>query len=182
MLRPAQEKGRQGRAAAFRKTQTTQQHAQSITINPAERLLSVIQSAGFRPRRMGKGWRSRCPACQVRSEALSISEAPNGAVLLHCFAGCESATVVAALGLSLSDLFPEPLRPTTPKERAQARAWALQSRVRAAAALLYGEATIVALAASDVAGGGPLSDEDRERVILAAQRAEHVRAEMGGAR
>lgn len=60
-------------------------------------------------RQVGKSrWRARCPAhdstnCQV----LSIAETSDGSALVHCFAGCNTADVVRALGLELHDLFPE---------------------------------------------------------------------------
>jgi len=53
------------------------------------------------------GWMARCPAHDDRNPSLSISEV-NGKILLKCQAGCETRAVVAALGLSMSDLFAEP--------------------------------------------------------------------------
>src|SRR5690606_37511242 len=51
-------------------------------------------------------WKACCPAHDDRTPSLSISEGENGKVLLHCFAGCDVADVVAAMGLATSDLFP----------------------------------------------------------------------------
>ena len=68
-------------------------------------------------------WTARCPAHEDRDPSLSIAVTPDDRILLHCHAGCGGADVVAAIGLSLSDLFPEPLdhhlpsmqrRPVTP--------------------------------------------------------------------
>lgn len=50
---------------------------------------------------------ARCPAHDDRSPSLSVREAAGGKVLLYCFAGCETAAVVAALGMSMGDLFTE---------------------------------------------------------------------------
>lgn len=54
----------------------------------------------------GKGYQACCPAHDDRDPSLSISEGHDGRILLKCFAGCEPETIVSALGLMLSDLFP----------------------------------------------------------------------------
>ena len=54
-------------------------------------------------------WISSCPAHDDRSPSLSIRETGDGRVLVHCFAECETAAVLAALGLTVSDLFDRPL-------------------------------------------------------------------------
>src|SRR5260370_25238921 len=51
-------------------------------------------------------WLARCPAHQDRRPSLSVRELDDGRVLVHCFAGCPVADVVAAIGLELHDLFP----------------------------------------------------------------------------
>ena len=53
--------------------------------------------------RNGK-WMALCPAHQDRSPSLAINEAEDR-VLIHCFAGCETVEVTAAIGLNVSDLF-----------------------------------------------------------------------------
>ena len=53
----------------------------------------------------GKGkWMACCPAHQDKSPSLAINEADDR-ILVHCFAGCETSDVIAALGLTVSDLF-----------------------------------------------------------------------------
>lgn len=52
-------------------------------------------------------WMARCPAHPDKNPSLSIRETPDGRVLLYCFAGCTTEAVLAALGLSFNDLFPE---------------------------------------------------------------------------
>jgi len=56
--------------------------------------------------RSGPGCLARCPSHADRSPSLSISEGDDGRILLHCWAGCRTADVVAALGLGFADLFP----------------------------------------------------------------------------
>jgi hypothetical protein len=63
-----------------------------------------------RVKQMGPGrWLARCPAHQDKSPSLSIRELDDGRVLLHDFGGCEIGDVLAALGLSMSELFEKPL-------------------------------------------------------------------------
>jgi hypothetical protein len=48
---------------------------------------------------------ARCPAHPDRSPSLSITEGEDGRTLLHCQAGCDVADVLAAVGLTVKDLF-----------------------------------------------------------------------------
>ena len=54
----------------------------------------------------GQGWKARCPAHEDASPSLSIGLGEDGRVLLKCFAGCAPEAIVAAMGLTLADLFP----------------------------------------------------------------------------
>ena len=61
-----------------------------------------------RVRKMGADrWVACCPAHNDKSPSLAIRELSDGAVLLHCFAGCSAHEIVSAVGLDLSELFPE---------------------------------------------------------------------------
>ncbi len=58
----------------------------------------------------GRGrWIARCPAHDDSSPSLSIRELDDGRTLIHCFAGCDALSVVHAVGLEMTDLFPEQL-------------------------------------------------------------------------
>lgn len=67
----------------------------------------VLDRLPSKPRRSGRGWTTRCPAHEDRTPSLSITEATDGKVLIRCWAGCSTESVLAALGLRWSDLFPE---------------------------------------------------------------------------
>jgi hypothetical protein len=57
-------------------------------------------------RRTGAGkWMARCPVHDDQHPSLSISTGDDGRTLLHCFAGCSLADILAAIGLRTSDLF-----------------------------------------------------------------------------
>lgn len=62
---------------------------------------------------------ARCPvlAHDDKSPSLSVTEAADR-VLVHCFGDCDTADIVAAIGLDLADLFNEPM--ATPERRARA--------------------------------------------------------------
>jgi hypothetical protein len=50
-------------------------------------------------RKAGRGWTARCPAHDDREPSLSIGDG-DGKVLVHCHAGCDQRTVIAALARS----------------------------------------------------------------------------------
>ena len=70
---------------------------------PVDALLARLE----RVKQTGPGqWRARCPAHESEGLTLSIGEADSGAVLMHCFAGCEINDIVREVQLQISDLFP----------------------------------------------------------------------------
>jgi putative DNA primase/helicase len=54
-------------------------------------------------RRSSSGWSARCPAHDDDRPSLSVAEAKDGRVLVHCFAGCSVEQIVAAVELSMAD-------------------------------------------------------------------------------
>jgi putative DNA primase/helicase len=66
-----------------------------VSWRPA-RTAEVI-SNGLGGRKTGCSWLARCPAHDDREPSLSIREADDGKVLVHCHAGCEQEHVIAAL-------------------------------------------------------------------------------------
>ena len=71
------------------------------TIDEVLSKLNKVESKGER------AWMACCPAHADKTGSLSVSEGDNGRVLLHCFAHCPTDSVVAAMGLRLSDLMGE---------------------------------------------------------------------------
>ena len=49
--------------------------------------------------RLGSTWMAPCPSHEDRRPSLSICEAENGKVLIHCHAGCSQRDVIAELRL-----------------------------------------------------------------------------------
>jgi hypothetical protein len=110
-------------------------------------------------------WVACCPAHEDKSPSLSIRE-EGDKVLVHCFAGCDVADVVAAVGLSLDDLFPS-RQQTVPDQPSNRRVKLYAGDVLRC---LHNEALVVMVAAHNVANGVRMTDEDRDRLRTAWQR------------
>lgn len=73
-----------------------------------ENVIAALERVNLSHKDLGGGKvEAQCPSHDDRQPSLSVSRGEKG-VLLHCQAGCETADVVAALGLTMSDLFDEP--------------------------------------------------------------------------
>jgi hypothetical protein len=120
-----------------------------------ERVSGVKQTGAGR-------WISRCPAHEDKSPSLSIRETDEGRVLLHDFGGCQTGDVLAAIGLSFTDLFDKPLEHHLPPIRGGFNARELLE-------LNAHEATVAAMLA-DKAVAGTLTPEDAQRLVQAAAR------------
>jgi hypothetical protein len=95
---------------------------------------------------------------------LSIAEGDDGRTLVHCFAGCSVYDVVDAVGLEVHDLFPP--RPTQHRQAGERRPFPALDVLRA----VESEATLVAVAAMSVANGQVLTEEELDRLVIAARR------------
>ena len=130
---------------------------------PIDKLLAKL--SGVRQTGTGR-WRARCPAHDSNGTTLSLREREDGAVLMHCFAGCSPAEVVSALGLDTSDLFPpRPQDDFVPGERRPFNAGDVL-------ACLVSEVQVACVIARDVHTKRDVSDEDMARLLLAKQRLE----------
>lgn len=124
----------------------------------AEKLLSRLD--GLRKRGADR-FLAKCPAHKDGSPSLSIRIAEDR-ILLHCFAGCAATDVLTAIGLSLSDLYPERLthlgQPMKPNHY-HARDVVLKT--------LGPEISLIALAASNLRNGAPFTEADWKRLAQA---------------
>ncbi len=138
-------------------------------MTPVEVMLSRLQKVKGR----NGSWTACCPAHNDKGPSLAIREADDGRVLLHCFAGCETLSVVQALGMDMTDLFPPDNKrrdyPVEGKPRMKPAFYA-SDLIR----ILAFEALVVSICASDLRKGRKLSDEDNERLKVAQQRIEEV--------
>ncbi len=72
-------------------------------MSPLEVVLAKLPDA----RRDGPGFKARCPAHEDHNPSLNVTEAEDGKVLLRCWSGCSTESIVEAMGLTMRDLFPE---------------------------------------------------------------------------
>jgi hypothetical protein len=111
-------------------------------------------------------WVARCPAHEDKHPSLSIAETADGVILLHCFSGCGIESIVSAIGLNLSDLFPP-----MPEAYGGGRPVRRRPDYKALWMLTRRSVLILSMAVDDIANGRPLSTDD----LAAVRRArEHI--------
>lgn len=137
-------------------------------MNPIDNILPLLTKA--RQRQPGQ-YSACCPAHDDNGPSLSVRETQEGAVLLHCFAGCGVSEIVAAMGLELHDLFPPRDTPPNAPKRTARLLTAGQ-----ALDLLHDEAQLIGVVAGNIGHGVALSADDRQRVMQAAGRVSYVRS------
>jgi hypothetical protein len=140
---------------------------------PIDLILPLLTKV--RPRRPGQ-WSACCPAHEDKSPSLSVRENTDGAVLVHCLAGCSADAVVAALGMDMAALYPPRAKSGREPQRQPRLLTAGQ-----ALELLDNEANLVAVAAGNIANGVTLTQPDLDRLLVAAGRVSWLRSESIGA-
>ncbi len=128
----------------------------------ADAVLQRVEKA----RRSGPGkWVARCPAHEDKAPSLAIRETDDGRLLLHCFAGCSTDSVIGALGLQWSDLMP-PLPDGVhhmPKVR---RPWNMGDALD----VIDEESSVLAIIVCDLAKRGLLPEDIKDRALKATGR------------
>ncbi len=59
----------------------------------------------------GRGYMALCPAHDDRNPSLSVREGDDGRVRVKCFAGCDEKDITHAMGLTMGNLFLDPISP-----------------------------------------------------------------------
>ena len=140
---------------------------------PIDLILPLLTKV--RQRQPGQ-WSACCPAHEDRGPSLSVRENTDGAVLVHCFAGCSADDVVAALGMDMAALYPPRAKSGREPQRQPRLLTAGQ-----ALELLHSELNLVAVAAGNIANGVTLTQPDLNRLLVAAGRVSWLRSESIGA-
>jgi hypothetical protein len=104
-----------------------------------------------------------CPAHKDRSPSLALRELDDGRILLHCFGGCATDEVLGAIGLTLTDLFPERLDAVREPIR---NPFSAADLLR----IIYIEGLVVNVVAEDLSRGLSITHADRDRLKLAVER------------
>lgn len=122
-------------------------------------------------RQRGAGqWSARCPAHDDKGPSLSVKETAEGAVLVHCFAGCNVDEIVGAVGLDITDLFP----PKPDKPGAGTKPSKLKLPASQALEILARESMLIALVGGDMVRGKTINDTDHKRLVKAVGRVHQI--------
>ena len=128
-------------------------------MNAATRVLDRLDRA----RQTGPGrWIACCPAHTDRSPSLSIRELDDGRVLLYDFGGCDTESVLAALGLTVGDLFAKPLGEFRPSQSAVP--------ARDLLALLDHEITVAVIILDEIVARRRVNEAQLRRLMTASTR------------
>lgn len=128
-------------------------------MSPADQLLSRLQ----RVKRTGPGrWIASCPTREDRHPSLAVRELEDGRLLVHDFGGDDVPSIVAAVGLDISDLFPAKLGAARPTRRPFSASDVL--------ALVAFESSVAVVVCADVLHSRTVSGLDFGRLLTAAQR------------
>jgi hypothetical protein len=138
----------------------------------ADKLLSRLQ----RVKRTAPGrWIASCPTREDKSPSLAIREMDDGTILLHDFGGDSVQAILGAVGLSFTDLYPD--KPGTvgrPVKRSFNASDVLS--------LVAFESAVAVIVISDVVRNDGATEEDLDRLLVAAQRLGHAAELCNGSR
>ena len=122
-------------------------------------------------------WIACCPAHADKHPSLSILEKEDGRVLIHCFAGCPVQDVLGAAAVDMAELLPpRPLQ--VEAVRSERRPW-IPSDVFEIARF---EVSVAALIVCDMHKGREVSEQDYQRLLVAARRLDHIAETAYGSR
>jgi len=109
-------------------------------------------------------WVASSPTRSDRTPSLFIKYDTNGNILLHDFGGSSVDEICNAIGIELSDLFPDDGKEYKPQ----------RFNAHNVLTAMRQEVLLVALCAVDIVAGRPITEEDKDRVLLASQRLKEV--------
>ena len=107
-------------------------------------------------------WIASRPTREDRHPSLAIRELDDGRLLLHDFGGDDAASILAAVGLDLCDLFPAKLGAAQSTRRPFNASDVL--------ALVAIECSVAVVVCADVLRSRTVSELDFDRLLTAAQR------------
>jgi hypothetical protein len=104
-----------------------------------------------------------CPAHADKTASLTIREESDGRILINCFAGCDTYSILSSIGLDWEDVFPEKTVAHNVKK--------IDQIIYSTDALkiIKHECRIVMLCAYDIRKGKTLTVEENERLDKAYQ-------------
>lgn len=122
-------------------------------------------------------WTALCPAHEDRSPSLSIRVAGDK-ILIHCHAGCPTDDVLAAVGLTFSDLYADPWRASYASATVAMHGRRFAESILRDTDPLEVERMVLRIADADRRAGKALSAEDLARVEVARMRLSAAREDL----
>ena len=135
----------------------------ALAMTPLEKLSPGLCNVIAKPNHQ---YLACCPAHEDQHPSLSIREIEDGLLLIHCWAGCSAAEIVASAGLELSDLFPQ----LDHKKPIQPR-WNLRDLIE----IQNREAWLLVVAMDQLFSGRELNEADRGRCGEAMRIVENIK-------
>ena len=124
-----------------------------------ERLLSSLDKVERLPQGNHQArYRACCPAHGDKNPSLSITLSNSDTILLKCWAGCSAEQVINAVGMEMTDLFPEQTKYHAPMER---RPFSADQ----AAKVIAMDAITVAMAAAKIRNKEELVQKDMDDLL-----------------
>lgn len=108
-------------------------------------------------------WIASCPTRDDKHPSLSIRELDDGRILIHDFGGDSAQEILDAVGLTFHDLFPKKMMAHGRRIR---RAFPASDIL----CCISFEALLTAISASTMAKGIQLTDQERQRLMVATGR------------
>jgi hypothetical protein len=141
----------------------------NATINTLLDRLDGVKQTGA-----GK-WLAKCPAHDDRHASFGIKLLDDGRILLNCFSGCDKESILGAIGLTFSDLFPP-----KPKDFNYSRSAPKPPKFSAYEMLKIAvfESTLITLAIRQLTTTGKISPDDLARVNTAIATLDEIGAEV----
>lgn len=113
-------------------------------------------------RSSSNSWVACCPAHEDRTPSLTIRDAGDGRILIHCFGGCATEDVLGAVGMTWEDVMPPKAIDHHVKPVKLYATDALKA--------IQFEARMVAAAGYSMARGEKLDEESMKRLTVAVER------------
>ena len=112
-------------------------------------------------------YRACCPAHDDKNPSLSVTLANSGSILIKCWSGCSAYDVITAVGMEMTQLFPEKRTHHSPPIH---RPFSADQAAKAVSA----DAMLLAMIAAKLRNGEILTQEEMDAVLDAHTRASTI--------
>lgn len=107
-------------------------------------------------------WICQCPSHKDKSPSLALKVLDDGRILLNCFAGCDTESVLSSVGMTFDDLFPD-------KTHGNFKPVKSIISYREALEIIQHETRVVMLCAYDLKKNKPLLEDELKRLEKSMQ-------------